>query len=75
MFSAATRGQFDLIAFWPLDRLSREGTVQTLKHLPRLTSYGVDYRSFTGRYRDSTGIFKEAVISILAVRKLARAAT
>jgi DNA invertase Pin-like site-specific DNA recombinase len=38
-----------------------------LKHLQRLTGYGVNYRSFTEQYLDSTGMFKEAVIGILAV--------
>ena len=66
MFAAASRREFDVLAFWSLDRLSREGTMQTLNHLQRLTSYGVDYRSFTEQYLDSTGIFKEAVIGILA---------
>ena len=66
MFVAASRREFDVVAFWSLDRLSREGTVETLNHLQRLTSYGVDYRSFTEQYLDSTGIFKEAVIGILA---------
>ncbi|HEY4049066.1 MAG TPA: recombinase family protein [Acidobacteriaceae bacterium] len=55
-----------ILLFWSLDRLSREGTVETLNHLQRLTSYGVNYRSFTEQYLDSTGIFKEAVIGILA---------
>jgi DNA invertase Pin-like site-specific DNA recombinase len=32
-----------------------------------LTCYGVAWRSFTEQYLDSTGIFREAVISILAV--------
>jgi DNA invertase Pin-like site-specific DNA recombinase len=54
------------LLFWSLDRLSREGTVERLNHLQRLTSYGVNYRSFTEQYLDSTGIFKEAVIDILA---------
>jgi DNA invertase Pin-like site-specific DNA recombinase len=40
--------------------------VETLNHLQRLTGYGVCYRSFTEQYLDSTGIFKEAVIGILA---------
>ena len=40
--------------------------METLNHLQRLTGYGVDYRSFTEQYLDSTGIFKEAVIGILA---------
>jgi DNA invertase Pin-like site-specific DNA recombinase len=66
MFAAASRREFDLLLFWSLDRLSREGTVETLNHLQRLTSYGVNYRSFTEQYLDSTGIFKEAVIGILA---------
>src|ERR1022692_4269452 len=66
VFAAASRREFDVLAFWSLDRLSREGTVQTLNHLQRLTGYGVDYRSFTEQYLDSTGVFKEAVIGILA---------
>src|ERR1700722_518760 len=66
MFSAASRREFDILLFWSLDRLSREGTVETLNHLQRLTGYGVNYRSFTEMYLDSTGIFKEAVIGILA---------
>ena len=66
MFAAASKREFDCLLFWSLDRLSREGTVETLNHLQRLTSYGVNYRSFTEQYLDSTGIFKEAVIGILA---------
>jgi DNA invertase Pin-like site-specific DNA recombinase len=66
MFSAASRREFDILLFWSLDRLSREGTVETLNHLQRLTNYSVNYRSFTEQYLDSTGIFKEAVIGILA---------
>lgn len=66
MFVAASRREFDILLFWSLDRLSREGTVETLNHLQRLTGYGVNYRSFTEQYLDSTGMFKEAVIGILA---------
>jgi DNA invertase Pin-like site-specific DNA recombinase len=66
MFAAASRREFDCLLFWSLDRLSREGTVQTLNHLERLSAYGIDYRSFTEQYLDSTGMFKEAVVGILA---------
>src|ERR1035438_300710 len=66
MFLAASRREFDCLLFWSLDRLSREGTVETLNHLQRLTNHGINYRSFTEQYLDSTGIFKEAVIGILA---------
>jgi DNA invertase Pin-like site-specific DNA recombinase len=66
MFKSASKRQFDILLFWSLDRLSREGVVETLNHLQRLTSYGVNWRSYTEQYLDSTGIFKEAVIGILA---------
>jgi DNA invertase Pin-like site-specific DNA recombinase len=66
MFQSASVRGFDVLLFWSLDRLSREGTVATLNHLQRLNSYGVGYRSYTEQYLDSTGIFKEAVIGILA---------
>jgi DNA invertase Pin-like site-specific DNA recombinase len=66
MFQDASRRKFDVLLFWSLDRLSREGVLETLQHLNRLASYGVAYRSFTEQYFDSCGIFKDAVISILA---------
>jgi DNA invertase Pin-like site-specific DNA recombinase len=66
MFQDASQRRFDLVLFWSLDRLSREGVLQTLNYLNRLTSFGVGYRSFTEQYFDSCGIFREAVIAILA---------
>jgi DNA invertase Pin-like site-specific DNA recombinase len=66
MFEAASRREFDLVLFWSLDRFSREGVLETLNHLQRLQSYGVGYRSFTEQYLDSCGVFKDAVLSILA---------
>jgi len=66
MLAAASRREFDVVLFWALDRFSREGVYVTLQHLQSLTSYGVGYRSFTEQYLDSCGLFKDAVISILA---------
>ena len=66
MFAAASRREFGLVLFWSLDRFSREGVYETLQYLQRLTAYGVGYRSFTEQYLDSCGLFKDAVISILA---------
>ncbi len=66
MFIAASKRDFDLLLFWSLDRLSREGALETLQHLQRLTSYGVAYRSFTEPYLDSLGVFRDAIVSILA---------
>jgi len=67
MFQDASERKFDVLLFWSLDRLSREGALETLQHLNRLTGYGVQWRSLTEQYLDSTGVFREAVISILAV--------
>jgi putative DNA-invertase from lambdoid prophage Rac len=67
MFEAASRRQFDVLLFWSLDRLSREGVLPTLTYLQRLTSYGIKWRSFTEQYIDSCGVFADAVISIMAV--------
>src|SRR3981189_1502450 len=47
MFKDASQRRFDTLLFWSLDRLSREGVLETLQHLQRLTGYGVGYRSFT----------------------------
>lgn len=67
LFAAAARREFDLVLFWGLDRFSREGVFETLKHLQTLTGYGVGFRSYTEQYLDSCGMFRDAVISILAV--------
>jgi DNA invertase Pin-like site-specific DNA recombinase len=67
LFAAAHQRKFDLVLFWSLDRFSREGALPTLQHLNLLESYGVDYKSYTEQHLDSTGIFKDAVISILAI--------
>jgi len=66
MMAAAAQREFDLVLFWSLDRFSREGVLETLQHLQRLTSYGVGWKSFTEQYLDSCGIFRDAVLSILA---------
>ena len=66
LMEAASRREFDLVLFWALDRFSREGVLPTLHHLQRLDSYGVAWRSYTEQYLDSTGVFKDAVISIMA---------
>jgi DNA invertase Pin-like site-specific DNA recombinase len=67
LFLDASQRKFDLVLFWSLDRFSREGVRETLNHLERLSSYGVAYRSFTEQYLDSCGLFKDAVLAILAV--------
>src|SRR5215469_256071 len=64
MFEDASRHKFDLVLFWALDRLSREGVLETLQYLNRLTGYGVGFRSYTEQFFDSCGAFKDAIIAI-----------
>jgi DNA invertase Pin-like site-specific DNA recombinase len=67
MFADARARKFDLVLFWSLDRFSREGVAATLNHLEKLTSYGAAWRSHTEEYLDSCGLFRDAVLAILAV--------
>jgi DNA invertase Pin-like site-specific DNA recombinase len=62
----ASRKEFDLVLFWSLDRFSREGVLETLQHLQRLTSHGVDWFSYREEYLRSVGAFRDAVLAILA---------
>jgi len=66
MFADASKRKFDVLLFWALDRLSREGVLETLQHLNRLESYGVCYRSFTEPYFDSCGAFKDVILAVMA---------
>ena len=65
LFEDASRGEFQVVLFWALDRFTREGPLETLQHLNLLSNYGIAFRSFTEPYLDTCGIFKEAVIAIL----------
>ena len=42
------------------------GTRATINYLHELESYGVGFVSYTERYLDSTGIFRDALIGLLA---------
>ena len=66
MWTDAAQRQFDVLLFWALDRFSREGVLETLSYLQRLNSFGINWRSHTEQYLDSCGVFREAVLAILA---------
>lgn len=66
MFAAAARREWDCLLFWSLDRFSREGAFPTLRYLTRLSGLGISYRSFTEEYINSTGIFGDVIVSLLA---------
>ena len=66
MLREAATGKFDVLVFWALDRLTREGTLATLKYLELLESYGVRWRSLMEPWIDSAGPFRDVIISLLA---------
>src|SRR6266436_1940630 len=66
MFKSAHQRKFDILVFWALDRLTREGTRATLNYLQRLESKGVGYVSYQEQWLDSTGPFKDVMISMFA---------
>ena len=66
LFTDAHQRKFDMVLFWALDRFSREGVLKTLNYLSDLESSGVQFKSYMERYVDSSGIFKEAILAILA---------
>jgi DNA invertase Pin-like site-specific DNA recombinase len=66
LFKEARQRKFDLVLFWALDRFSREGVRETINYLDLFEKYGIDFVSYTEQFLDSTGMFKDAIISILA---------
>ena len=66
MWADVAKHRFDLLFFWSLDRLTREGTYKTLTYLRRLTDAGVKFKSYTEQYIDSLGAFSDAIIGVLA---------
>lgn len=66
MMKDASKRKFDMILFFALDRFTREGTRKTIQYLQMLDDYGVSYKSYTEQYIDSSGIFKDVIISLLS---------
>lgn len=65
--AAGRKRKFDVLLFWSLDRLAREGVLKTLLILNQLSSYGVKYRSLQEQWIDSLGAFSDAIVGILAM--------
>lgn len=66
MMEDASKRKFDMLLFFALDRLTREGTRKTIQYLQMLDDYGVSYKSYSEQYLDSSGIFKDVIISLLS---------
>ena len=67
MMLAASQKKFDLLLFWSLDRLSREGIVKTIGYLETLKGWNVGYRSYSQPFLDSgNAMVNGIVLSVLA---------
>lgn len=66
MMTDASKRKFDLLLFFALDRLTREGTRQTIHYLQLLESYGITYQSYSEPYLNNSGVFKDVIISLLS---------
>ena len=66
MLKDASKRKFDMLLFFALDRLTREGTRKTIHYLQLLDDYGVVYKSYSEQYIDSSGIFKDVIIALLS---------
>jgi DNA invertase Pin-like site-specific DNA recombinase len=65
MWKDAAGHRFDVLLFWSLARLTREGALATLTYLRRLKDQGIAFKSYTEQYIDLLGVFSDAIIGIL----------
>jgi DNA invertase Pin-like site-specific DNA recombinase len=67
MMLAASQRKVDMLLFWALDRLSREGIVKTIGYLEELKGWGVGWRSYTQPFLDTGNeMVSGIVLSVLA---------
>lgn len=66
IFAAAANHEFDVLAVWSLDRLTREGALRTLQIIQDLGKLGITFRSLQEPYFDTGGPFKDVIVSMAA---------
>lgn len=66
LLDAARAKQFDILYFWSLDRLSREGIQATLGYLQELTKHNVAFKSLSEPHIDTSTPTGEMLIAIMA---------
>ncbi|HEX3572573.1 MAG TPA: recombinase family protein, partial [Acidobacteriaceae bacterium] len=64
LFDDASKRVFDVVLCWALDRFTREGVLETFEHIKRLTTYGVQFESFTEPHFRTTGAVGELMLAI-----------
>lgn len=53
LFKDAAQRRFDVVLFWSLDRLTREGIQKTIYYLQQLDAYGIRFKSYTETMLDT----------------------
>ena len=67
LLTHAHQRRFDLVCFWALDRLTREGMVAAAQYLQRLTASGVGFRSHTEPHLNAEDpLVRDIVLAIVA---------
>jgi DNA invertase Pin-like site-specific DNA recombinase len=66
MFLSAAQRSFDVLVVWALDRLTREGVLETFEHVRKLKDYGVQFESFTEPHFRTTGAAGELMLAVAA---------
>jgi DNA invertase Pin-like site-specific DNA recombinase len=67
MLLAASQRKVDLLLFWALDRLSREGIVKILGYLEQLRAWNIGWRGYTQRFLDTGNeMTNDIVLSVLS---------
>ena len=69
MMHAALRREFDVLVFWALDRLTREGISTTFAYVEQLAAAGVSIHSYTQPLLSTAGenkLVRDIVLAVLA---------
>lgn len=66
LFDDASKRRFDVVLVWALDRLTRAGVYETFDYVRRLTSYGVQFESYTEAHFRTTGPAGELMLAVAA---------
>jgi putative DNA-invertase from lambdoid prophage Rac len=66
VFLCAHQRKFDTLLIWALDRLTREGSRETIRYLTQLESLDIRWVSYTEPFLSTIGPFSDCVVTLLA---------
>lgn len=66
VFLYAHQRKFDTLLIWALDRLTREGSRETIRYLTQLESLDIRWVSYTEPFLSTIGPFSDCIVTLLA---------